>query len=279
MYAGCSWWNAKGPRTIASTGATCVCVRHRGAFPAVDVKVVLVLSGVAAFCANCNGGTLSLVQQMFASLACAVTLFSGWYLTALNSANFDNMLEDVATAIAYTRNHEDISTSNVILGGYSSGGHVLTSLLSRPDVLKAHELPSVEDNLCDGVLLLSGVLGTSPPGTSSKPRWFTDFVVKSVWGSSSDTIPSPVHTMLDCKAGTKKKLPPHLLVGCGSETFGIPLLDTFFCRDEYAAAVTRAGGKADKITVDANHWTVLDCDDLFNKLGGKFLDGWPMKLK
>ncbi|GMH66562.1 hypothetical protein TrRE_jg7005 [Triparma retinervis] len=187
------------------------------------------------------------------------------------------MMEDVAASIEYIKASEDIDTENVVLGGYSSGGHVLTSLLERPDILKKKNLPKIPD-LCNGVLLLSGVLGTEPSGGSKKPRWFTDMVVKSVWGLDADKVPSPVHKMLSHKPNSKARDPPYLLVGCGSETFGIPLLDAFFCRDDYAAAVERAGGKADTVTVKANHWTVLECDDLFNKLREKFVEeGWPNK--
>ena len=169
------------------------------------------------------------------------------------------------------------------------------------DILKKKNLPAKVSDLCNGVLLLSGVLGTEPSPTSKKPRWFTDIVVKSVWGSEADKgtpppelpetatyltprlarrlvpVPSPVHKMLSYKPKSKTKdLPPHLLVGCGSETFGIPLLDTFFCRDDYAAAVKRAGGVVETILVSANHWTVLDCDELFVKLFDKFVvEGWP----
>ena len=33
IYGGTSWWNSAGPKTVASLGAVCVCIRHRGAFP------------------------------------------------------------------------------------------------------------------------------------------------------------------------------------------------------------------------------------------------------
>lgn len=267
IYSGCSWWNAKGPRTIASTGATCVCVRHRGSFPVVDSGVVAALAAITGLYSK------SLVH----AVAVAAGIYVGWTMMRRGSASFENMMEDVAAAIEYIKK-SDINTDNVVLGGYSSGGHVLTSLLNRPDILKKNNLSDKITKLCNGVLLLSGVLGTEPSGSSKKPRWFTDIVVKSVWGSGADKIPSPVHKMLSHEPKSKTKdLPPHLLVGCGSETFGIPLLDTFFCRDDYAAAVKRAGGKAETITVNANHWTVLDCDDLFNKLNNKFVEGWPNK--
>ena len=267
IYAGCSWWNAKGPRTIASTGATCVCVRHRGAFPVVDSSVVAALAGVSGL----------YTKSLLHAVTVAAAIYVGWTLMRRGSASFENMMEDVAAAIEYIK-ESDINTDNVVLGGYSSGGHVLTSLLNRPDILKKKNLPASPSELCNGVLLLSGVLGTEPSGSSKKPRWFTDIVVKSVWGSDADKVPSPVHKMLSHKPKSMTKdLPPHLLVGCGSETFGIPLLDTFFCRDDYAAAVKGAGGKLETITVNANHWTVLECDDLFNKLNNKFVEGWPNK--
>ena len=33
IYASTSWWNSSGAKNFARLGYTCVCVRHRGAFP------------------------------------------------------------------------------------------------------------------------------------------------------------------------------------------------------------------------------------------------------
>ena len=41
IYAVTSWWNASGPRAVASTGAVCICIRHRGAFPRVASRGML----------------------------------------------------------------------------------------------------------------------------------------------------------------------------------------------------------------------------------------------
>jgi hypothetical protein len=277
IYSGCSWWNASGPKTIAATGATCVCIRHRGAFPLPNFSLIAVLAGLAGFFGSTvqNGGA---VIQLGISAAVALFLGAGWSFLAHKCATFEDMLTDVSTAIAFARNSKEINTKNVVLGGYSSGGHVLTSLLSRDDVLRKHKLPTVREGLCNGVILLSGLFATRPGGLSKdKPRWLTDIVVGSVWDRSA-ALPSPLHTALALKEGElAKNFPPHLLVGCKSETFGIPLLDTFFCRDAYADALKRAGATADLLTVDANHWTVLENNDLFQRLSGHFREGWPLK--
>ena len=270
IYSGCSWWNASGPKTIAATGATCVCIRHRGAFPLLQPGLCIALAGALGYYATRHYAN----SQLQMTVLIAAGLMAGWMLLARGSASFEDMLDDVATAITWSQANESLNPAGtkLVLGGYSSGGHVLTSLLNRTPSLAAQ---------ADGVLLLSGVLGTRPATSPATPRWLTDVVCTGVWGGAWSAIPSPVHTMQALAASSRKankhNLPRHLLVGCKSETFGIPLLDTFFCRDAYAAAVTRAGGDADVITVDADHWTVLNSDHLFQQLADKMKGGWPAK--
>ena len=165
--------------------------------------------------------------------------------------------------------------SPFVLGGYSSGGHVLASLLDSPETLTSRGLPSVPEDLCDGVLYLSPVLATSAAGTAA-PDWFSKTTVQLVWGDDADAVPSPLHDLLRKKAHSMVDvLPPHLLVGCCSETFGVPLLDTFFARNAYKTALERAGVSAVDVDVTANHWTVLDCDEVFHKVGNQLNGGWP----
>ena len=104
-----------------------------------------------------------------------------------------------------------------------------SSLLQRPDVLTAHKLPSRVPELCDGVLMLSGVLGTRPTtAVADAPQWMTNAVNALVWGDAA--LPSPLHTVLEL-AETKRALtlPPHLLLGCKHEVFGLRVLDLYFC--------------------------------------------------
>jgi len=82
------------------------------------------------------------------------------------------MMDDVAQALVWVRSHRaELAPpdAKLIIGGYSSGGHVAVSLLQRPDKLAHFGLPPAAG--CDGILLLSGVLATRAgpllPGTAS----------------------------------------------------------------------------------------------------------------
>jgi acetyl esterase/lipase len=222
IYAGCSWWNASGPKTVASAGATCVCVRHRGAFPPPDGRLLFLGAGLAGlqlanFCwapaAELGWGYGWAGFQALCSAGAWLALSALWRLGASGSARFDDMLEDVAAAMRWVKEHGDVAGAPTVLGGYSSGGHVLSSLMLRPDIMEKHGV-GVED--IKGVLLLSPLLATCPGGTfAGKMRAFTDLVMDNVWGAARGTVPSPLHDVLN---GGGRGFPPHLLVGCRSET-------------------------------------------------------------
>jgi acetyl esterase/lipase len=350
IYLGTSLFNASCPRTIAATGATCVAIRHRGAFPAVDYQLVTGLSAVmgvavpaalaavpaaiaafpavlAAFSPIVSNFVPQIIDLLPSSMIVTGLLFSTiafaalslmWSLLASGSAEFDDMLHDVASAIKYLQsNNEQLgididplqnSRSHVndedkeggpsapfVLGGYSSGGHVLSSLLFRPDILEQHGLPSNPIDLCRGVLLISPVLAvkTIVGAASASYSWFTDLVVSRVWGDEKkNDVPSPFHSLLasnNTRSVNKHKdlkgrrddelLPPHLIVGCEQETFGIPLLDTFFCSEQYASALVSGGTECTSVVVSANHWTVLESAEMFTKLGAVLGGGWPLLKK
>jgi len=206
-----------------------------------------------------------------------------WGLGARGSATFEQMLDDVATALQWVQaNRASLPQHGpkVVFGGYSSGGHVASSLLQRPDVLAAHGLPSRIPELCDGVLLLSGVLGTRPTAGSKAPRWLTDAVNALVWGDELAALPSPVHAVGEIgeSGGTASpaELPPHLLVGCRHEVFGLRMLDTYFCAADYAAVLGRRGVKARHVEVASDHWNVLNSAALSRALREELCTrDWP----
>ena len=161
IYRVFDWWNAAGPATVASVGCTCVCVRHRGAFPRPPPAAIAFALACAAALAGC-----------FPRSVCVLLLYGAWLLAARGAATHGAMMDDVAQALVWVRSHRaELAPpdAKLIIGGYSSGGHVAVSLLQRPEKLAHFGLPPAAG--CDGILLLSGVLATraGPPltGTAS----------------------------------------------------------------------------------------------------------------
>eukprot|EP00327_Prymnesium_parvum_P021429 CAMPEP_0113230868 /NCGR_PEP_ID=MMETSP0008_2-20120614/1120_1 /TAXON_ID=97485 /ORGANISM="Prymnesium parvum" /LENGTH=203 /DNA_ID=CAMNT_0000077493 /DNA_START=1 /DNA_END=612 /DNA_ORIENTATION=- /assembly_acc=CAM_ASM_000153 len=194
------------------------------------------------------------------------------------------MLEDVATALVWVRDNRAALPAHgpqLIFGGYSSGGHVAIGLLNRPDVLTAHGLPSCVSELCDGVLLVSGVLATRPAAATTSPRWFTDFWNRFVWGPASGRLPSPIHE-LECNAQWRQAsaVPPHLLVGCAKEVFGWDVANVYFCSQAYASVLKNKGSPVRYVEIDSNHWSVLNSKALCQALRLELrTNGWPDRDK
>jgi alpha/beta hydrolase fold len=303
IYRATSWWNSAGPKTIAQSGigrghgTTCVCIRHSGAFfhvprvfwssPAVTIRhlVALLLAAILLVPNAASSSTLSLtvgvVGASLGILAMASILGQG-------SATLDDMVNDVAQAIAWIKAHPELcrpaatvtravscNGTPMILGGYSSGGHVVACLLQRPDALQRHGLPNDPALLFAGIVYVSGVLAVQPcvlrePPTSTsgsptnnadheeivvgcnKPRWLTDFVLQAVWGPTwASTIPSPIQ----CDHPIKL---PHLIVGNHYELWGLPWLDVFFCSREYAQRLQQCGvPNVVYQPVPSDHWNIL----------------------
>lgn len=120
---------------------------------------------------------------LFLSLVVAAYTFFQW--SARGSASLDDMLDDVATALEWVEQHKHTTTilfpstsandngennSNtnttttvrIMFGGYSSGGHVALTLLSRPDIWQQHPTLRPAQELLSGILLISGVLTVEP---------------------------------------------------------------------------------------------------------------------
>lgn len=217
-----------------------------------------------------------------------------WHLAARGAATHDEMLEDVCCALRWvlasraTLAHAGPAAAPssdspppplppLVFGGYSSGAHVAVSLLQRPQLLTAHGLPPPPE-LCAGVLLLSGVLGTrlTQPATSFLSPHLTDLVVTTAFGSAgAKALPSPVHE------AERSPALPHLLLGCVHEVFGLPAVeaafnDVMFCSRELAARLQARGVPAELIEVPSDHWFVLGSKELQAALRGALCErGWP----
>ncbi|CAB9517011.1 expressed unknown protein [Seminavis robusta] len=350
VYAGTSWWNSSGPKTIASLGTTCVCIRHRGAFCVLPQREVVVqyLTLLFATVGAITGGHWDVALAVTVPLAVLLILLA---LGGRGSATLDDMLEDVVEAIQWIDSHRDLlelhssssvptttSTSVVgkkdsmdstqsqttipsetsttlsastgssdlscsdngntkeqpmepatdasrnpraatpmVFGGYSSGGHVATTLLHQPKRFQKHGLSPPEE-LFQGILVISGMMAVRPeritvqdcktqqPITiatpSGLPTFLTNLVLQTVWGAeTAKHIPSPL---------TQARPPPalpHLLVGCRNEMFGLNWLDVYFCSAEYRDKVQALTGQVAKyVQVESDHWNVLSSTALRNAL-------------
>ena len=209
IYRACAWWNAAGPRTVAAAlNCPCVCIRHRGAYFtvscndsttwAVVVPMTPLLVMVASALLTCwyyhhicydPVAQVSCCWQV-AALCLAVPLLLaaakvGLKWTAVGSATLDDMVDDVAAAMAWVQdntnlvvmpscrgnnnNNDDTTTRalpKIVFGGYSSGGHVAATLLQRPDAYwKERGLQQP-----DAVLYISAVLAVQPITTTLRQQ-------------------------------------------------------------------------------------------------------------
>jgi acetyl esterase/lipase len=252
IYGGTSWWNSAGPKTVASLGAVCVCIRHRGAFPPPPTSL---LGALLVAC------LLAPLLPQHPLLLLGALLLLAWHPLARGAATHEQMIDDVASALLWVRAHRTelvaapgaAPPAKMVFGGYSSGAHVAMCLLQRPDLLAARGLPPPAE-LCDGVLLLSGVLGTRLTcGAAAAPQGapaLTNSVSRMVFGATAaEALPSPVH---DVAASPTL---PHLLVCCEHELFGLPLLEegmsVYFATREMAARLARRWCRAPRVACSA----------------------------
>jgi acetyl esterase/lipase len=299
IYLGTSWWNSAGPMSVARTGAVCVCVRHRGAFPQPPpwyVLVVLLLITWPVFLP---------VWPVFLPVWPVFLLV--WHLAARGAACHDDMLDDVCTALKWVLANRsalaqaaptaaptdgaagsgsDFGSSAdmlppLVFGGYSSGAHVATSLLQRPALLAARGLPPPAE-LCDGVLLLSGVLGTrlTAPRTSPLAPALSNLILFTAFGvKAAAALPSPVHDV------ERSPRLPHLLLGCKHEVFGLPLVeaafyDVLFCSREVTRRLQALGVPAELHELPSDHWFMLGSAALHEALAAALRDRrWPLNSK
>ena len=136
--------NALGARSLAAIGCTCVCVRHRGAFiKPPPAKFFALLAAVATWLTSDGWFGFIAMASAFKCVLGVLVLWSLWALLASGAATHDEMLDDVARALAWAhsvevelagelRGHRDFISPGEptrpkrLLGGYSSGGHLVT---------------------------------------------------------------------------------------------------------------------------------------------------------
>ncbi|KAG7348944.1 hypothetical protein IV203_011541 [Nitzschia inconspicua] len=288
VYWGTSWWNSSLPKQISTMGYTCIVIRHSGGFPRIHLLaksswtslltlllvVHLVVFSLLNWCWDCEDKDNSLHNQMI--LATFVTLFFYifWYWQGQGAATLDDMLNDVSTALKFIDEHlpqwTDRSSDNrlknrskgkiqIIFGGYSSGAHVAATLLSSEKLsplAKQNTLSNVD--ICH-VLYLSGFLHVSPSSL------ITTLLTVCILGQWPSTIPSPLQAIKDrpqqSKSHPVNKLPPHTLLGCKYEVFGLPILDSAFCSVAYTNILNQQQPNSAECTLlqewTCNHWSAL----------------------
>ena len=197
-----------------------------------------------------------------------------WEWQGQSAAELPDMVKDVATALHFIHANLCQSLEQVIVGGYSSGGHVLASLLEQSQMEEhgIHELHAKESDSnapkpwISGIFYLSGVL--------SVDSWLIQVLVRALFASPIPSpLPSPGVTMKGCRPHPCLSTVPHLVLGCRSETFGIPILDSVFCAKAYAQWLTEAChmSRVRCVLVDSNHWSILSSHALATSLQEELL--------
>ena len=264
IYKPTSWFNAQAPRAIARSGAICLCVRHRGAFPKSPPPTytpTVFFSFFAAAILRC-----SFLAAMSVAVV-SVILLRAWANVASSSATHAQMVDDVATALVWIKknsvqiNPKTIRVTCTWFAGYSSGSHVASSLLAKSDsffIERGLPTPS-KGGLCDAVLHLSGVFGSLENGNAAY-----QLLSSAIFGSEC-IPPAPVS-----EASLIPSKIPHVFVRCSHEVFGVPWVENWMHSilggAEYPAALKSRGLSVREFELQSNHWTMLWDPDLIRIL-------------
>ena len=212
VYSPTSWWNSAGPKSISDLGYVCICIRHRGAFMQtfniltltyIIINAFLIMAMVNAslpWLSEWEAMSLmkeSIPQEEVVLLILFITGLLLMQLGGIGAASFDEMQNDVLTALKWLKANEDrigvkcssasreesksSNQSQFIFGGYSSGGHVAATLAQNANLWKDHDLPPPQIH-CDSLLFISPVLAT---------KAYHDVLIKKMSSlSSSSSLPS-----------------------------------------------------------------------------------------
>eukprot|EP00980_Cylindrotheca_fusiformis_P019132 scaffold6484_cov78-Cylindrotheca_fusiformis.AAC.1 len=195
------------------------------------------------------------------------------FLHGQNAATtIDEMTDDVAAALQYVQeNSIELGISNnskLIIGGYSSGGHLLATYINgiqQNDIDDDSRRRKLNLDRIVGVLYLSAVF-------SLDNCWFINILTYIVFGRWSWQMPSsssPMTTISDSYLVTREKQLPHLIIGCQKETFGIPILDHAFATLEYWDKIKQqqySKSSSKCVLVPSNHWCILSSTALTDAL-------------
>jgi hypothetical protein len=109
IYTGTSWWNSSGPKAVAQQGCVTVCIRHRGSFPRLHGPLLIPLSALATVLVAVMYAFPSNVDStcIWISISVLLLFWIGLALGARGAASFDDMLHDVAQALAWVQRQFD----------------------------------------------------------------------------------------------------------------------------------------------------------------------------
>lgn len=82
----------------------------------------------------------------------------------------DEMLDDLAASIAWTRDHIAVhggDPNKIVLAGHSAGAHLISLLANRPDALKKR---GVDPSLIKGLVPLSGIYDVVHASSNTEPE-------------------------------------------------------------------------------------------------------------
>ena len=189
----------------------------------------------------------------------------------------------IADSLFYIYNNREIirkktgSNGKFIVGGYSSGAHILLSVL-QSGILQSekYNIPNTSD-LYDAILLISGVFSTRIINPSIDTYW-DNFILKKFLqtifkNSYTEVIKnSPFHNM--------EKHPiklPFLIAYCKYEVFNIIFLENrlreLFSSTEFINKINKINKinnidkqsiKIKNIEINSNHWSILNSNELIN---------------
>jgi hypothetical protein len=264
IYMVTAWWNESLAKKLTKQGIPCIYIRHRGACIHPSIWVYI-LNMFLMFITNMQ-------IEMFIGTFFIFGLCS-W--VGRGSATYQNMIDDTADSLKYIYNKRiEISkkcnsNGKFIIGGYSSGSHILLSVLQN-GLLEKRGMPS-PDKIYDSILLISGVYSTGK--FDKAPENIHYKIIKAfltnIFKCSPNNQMSPIHNI--------KLLPklPYLIIKCKHEVWNMPLIarifDILLCGKEFIEKMNKCSDKNSiklfdikSIELNENHWSILNSNVLID---------------